>query len=127
MPLIAISYIALALSLGYGVTVGLSLAATFGITAASRSFVSKNYRIRKEYKYVQEAVWLLCCMAGAYAAAMVNEGSHAVVVATGLFTLLVGVLWLNVWEVRQRGLGHQISMTIASALGVAAGFMLRLR
>ena len=127
MPLIAISYIALALALGYGVTVLLSLAATFGITAASRGFVSKNHRIRREYKYVQDGLWLLCSMAGGYAAAMVHEGSHAVFVATGLVVILVGVLWLNVWEMRQRGLGHQIAMSVATAVGVAAGFMLRLR
>lgn len=127
MPLIAISYIALALALGYGVTVLLSLAATFGITAASRGFVSKNHRIRRGYKYMQDGFWLLCSMAGGYAAAMVHEGAHAVLVATGLVVILVGALWLNVWEVRQRGLGHQIAMSIATAVGVAAGFVLRLR
>ncbi len=126
MPLIAISYIALALALGYGVTVLLSLAATFGITAVSRGFVSKQYRIRRGYKYAQEGVWFLCSIAGGYAAAMVHEG-HAVMVAASLAVILVGVLWVNVWEMRQRGLGHQIGMSVATAVGVAIGFMLRLR
>lgn len=72
MSLIAISYIALALFLGYTVAVVLSMAATFGITAASRSFVSKNYRIRRRYKFLQDGVWLLCATAGGYVSALVN-------------------------------------------------------
>jgi hypothetical protein len=44
-----------------------------------------------------------------------------------LVGILNAVLWLNAWEMRQRGLGHQISMSIASAAGVAVGFMLHLR
>ena len=36
MPIITASYIALALFLGYVVAVGLSMAATFGMAAASR-------------------------------------------------------------------------------------------
>jgi hypothetical protein len=124
MPIITGSYIALALFLGYAVTVALSMAATFGITAASRSFVSKNYRIRTGYKYVQDAVWLVCATAGGYAAALINGGSHPWIVGPGLAAILIGVLWLNAWEMRQRGLGHQISMSLASAAGVAAGFML---
>jgi hypothetical protein len=124
--MVTLSYIALALFLGYAVTVGLSMAATFGITAASRSFVSRNYRIRARYKWVQDAVWLACATAGGYAAALVAGGSHAWVVGSALVAILVGVLWLNAWEMRQRGLGHQISMSLASAAGVTAGFLIHL-
>ena len=74
MSLITISYIALALFLGYTVAVCLSMAATFGITAASRSFVSKNYRIRARYKFVQDAVWLVCSEAGGYGYAYPSYG-----------------------------------------------------
>jgi hypothetical protein len=126
MSLITASYIALALFLGYVVAVGLSMAATFGITAASRSFVSKNYRIRTRYKYAQDAVWLVCATAGGYVAAVINGPSHPWLVGAGLAVILVGVLWLNAWEMRQRGLGHQISMSLVSAVGVAAGFLLHL-
>lgn len=126
MSLIAISYIALALFLGYTVAVVLSMAATFGITAASRSFVSKNYRIRRRYKFLQDGVWLLCATAGGYVSALVNGGSPWAV-GSGLVAILVSVLWLNAWEMRQRGLGHQISMSVASAAGVTAGFLLHLR
>jgi hypothetical protein len=124
--MVTLSYIALALFLGYAVTVGLSMAATFGITAASRSFVSRNYRIRARYKWVQDAVWLACATAGGYAAALVAGGSHAWVVGSALVAILVGVLWLNAWEMRQRGLGHQISMSLASVAGVTAGFLIHL-
>jgi hypothetical protein len=124
--MITASYIALALFLGYVVAVGLSMAATFGITTASPNFVAENYRIRTRYKYAQDAVWLVCATAGGYVAALINGPSHSFLVGAALVTILVGVLWRNAWEMRQRGLGHQLSMSLASALGVATGFLLHL-
>jgi hypothetical protein len=124
MQIIAASFIALALFVGYVVAVGLAMAATFGITAASRNFVAKDNRIRTPYKYLQEAVWLVCTTAGGYAAALVNGLTYRWVVGPGLVLILVGVLWLNAWEMRQRGLGHQISMTLVSVVGVTTGFLL---
>ena len=44
-----------------------------------------------------------------------------------LVVILIGVLWSNTWEVAQRGLGHQVMMTIATVAGVGAGLVLRLR
>jgi hypothetical protein len=127
MSIITLSYIALALFLGYAVAVALSMAATFGITAVSPGFVAKNNRIRKEYKLVQDVVWLVCAMAGGYVAALVNGESHSLLVASGLVTILIAVLWMNVWEMRQRGLGHQLVMSAGAAVGVAVGFMIHLR
>jgi hypothetical protein len=127
MSLIVASYIALALFVGYSVAVGLSMAATFGISAASRNFVAKNNRISTEYKYVQDAMWLVCCTAGGYVAAVINGPSHFWLAGAGLVTILVGMLWMNAWEMRQRGLGHQILMSLVSIAGVAAGFFLHLR
>ena len=127
MSIITASYIALALFLGYTVAVGLAMAATFGITAASREFVAKDYRIRTQYKYVQDGVWLVCAIAGGYVAALVNGPYHPWLVGTGLVAILIGVFWLNAWEMRQRGLGHQISMSVAAGIGVAAGFLIHLR
>jgi len=127
MSIITLSYIALALFLGYAVAVALSMAATFSITAVSPGFVAKNNRIRKEYKLVQDVVWLGCAMAGGYVAALVNGDSHSVLVGSGLVAILIAVLWMNVWEMRQRGLGHQLVMSFASAAGVAVGFMIHLR
>jgi hypothetical protein len=127
MSIITLSYIALALFLGYAVAVALSMAATFGITAVSHDFVSKNYRISRGYKYAQDAVWLVCAVAGGYVASLVNGESHRWLVGSGLVAILVGVLWMNAWEMRQRGLGHQLAMSFVSAVGVAIGFVIHLR
>jgi hypothetical protein len=127
MSIITLSYTALALFLGYAVTVALSMAVTFGITAVSPGFVAKNNRINRGYKYAQDAVWLVCTIAGGYVASLVHGESHAWVVGSGLVAILVAVLWMNVWEMRQRGLGHQLLMSAGSAAGVAVGFMLHLR
>jgi len=127
MPLVTASHAVLALFFGYAVAVGLSMAATFGITAASRSFVSKDHRLRRGYKYTQEAMWLVCAIAGGYGAAMVKGDSYSWIVGPGLVVILISVLWINAWEMRQRGLGHQIAMSIASAAGVTVGFLIHLR
>ena len=127
MSIITLSYIALALFLGYAVAVALSMAATFSITAVSPGFVSKNNRINPRYKFVQDAVWLVCAIAGGYVAALVNGATHSWLVGSALVAILVAVLWMNVWEMRQRGLGHQLVMSIGSAAGVAVGFMIHLR
>ena len=127
MSIITLSYIALALFLGYAVAVVLSMAATFSITAVSPDFVSKNNRIRREYKFVQDALWLVCATAGGYVSALVNGDSHSLLVGSGLAVILIAVLWRNVWEMRQRGLGHQLVMSVGSAAGVAVGFMIHLK
>jgi hypothetical protein len=127
MSIITLSYIALALFLGYAVAVALAMAATFGITAVSPDFVSKNNRIRREYKFVQDVIWLVCAIAGGYVSALINGEFHSLMVGSGLTAILVAVLWRNVWEMRQRGLGHQLVMSAASAAGVALGFMIHLR
>jgi hypothetical protein len=127
MSIITLSYIALALFLGYTVAVALSMAATFSITAVSPGFVSKNNRIKRGYKFVQDAVWLVSAIAGGYVSALVNGGSHSFLVGLALVAILVAVLWMNVWEMRQRGLGHQLVMSAGSAAGVAVGFMIHLR
>ncbi len=125
--MITASFIALALFLGYAVTVGLSMAATFGITAASRDFVAKDYRIKTGYKYAQDGVWLVSAATGGYVTALVNGPSHSWLVGAALVAILVTVLWMNAWEMRQRGLGHQISLSVGAAVGVTIGFLLHLR
>jgi hypothetical protein len=127
MSIITLSYVALALFLGYAVAVALSMAATFGITAVSSDFVAKDNRIKRGYKYAQDAVWLVCATAGGYVASLVNGESHAWLVGAGLVAVLITVLWMNAWEMRQRGLGHQLVMSIVSAIGVAVGFVIHLR
>jgi uncharacterized membrane protein YfcA len=127
MSIITLSYVALALFLGYAVAVALSMAATFGITAVSSDFVAKDNRIKRGYKYAQDAVWLVCATAGGYVASLVNGEAHAWLVGAGLVAVLITVLWMNAWEMRQRGLGHQLVMSIVSAIGVAVGFVIHLR
>ena len=126
MQIIALSYISLALFVGYAFTVVLTMAATFGITLASPAFVAKENRIQTSYKYTQDAVWLVCSTAGGYAAAMVNGPTYAYIVGPGLAAVLIAILWINAWEMRQRGLGHQLLMSLAAAIGVSVGFLLRL-
>jgi hypothetical protein len=119
-------FIALALFLGYAVTVGLSMAATFGITAASQSFVVKDFKIRRRFKFLQDAIWLLSATVGGYVAAIIASNlPHPWMAGVGLVAILVAVLWMNAWEMRQRGVPHQVAMSVASAAGVALGFALR--
>jgi hypothetical protein len=127
MFIVALSYVILALALGYAVTVALTMAATFGITAALPAFAAKDHRIRARYKYAQDLIWLLCAAAGGYSAALVNGRAYSLIVAPALSAILIAILWINAWEMRQRGLGHQIAMSFAAIMGVAAGFLLHLR
>jgi hypothetical protein len=121
------SFLVLALFLGYAVTVGLSMAATFGVSAASPNFVTENFRIRRRYKFVQDVVWLICTTAGGYVAALVIGQTRPWLGGVGLVAILVGVLWINAWEMHQRGTEHQIIMSFMTAVGVATGFLIRLR
>jgi hypothetical protein len=122
------SFLLLALVLGYLVTVGLSMAATFSITASSPDLVAQDHRITQRYKFIQEGVWLVCTTVGAYVTAMILGRDHSPWLgAAALVVVLVGVLWSNAWERRQRGIGHQILMSLATVAGVGVGFFFRLR
>jgi hypothetical protein len=72
-------------------------------------------------------VWLFCAMAGGYVAALINGRAHSLVTGAALAAILVGVMWMNAWEMRQRGLGHQIAMSLMATVGVTVGFLLHLR
>ena len=122
------SFLLLALVLGYLVTVGLSMAATFGITAASPDLVAQGHRITQRYKFLQDGVWLVCTTVGAYVTALILGKDHSPWLgAAALAAVLVAVLWRNAWERRQRGIGHQILMSLTTVVGVGAGFFFRLR
>ncbi|MBB5328359.1 hypothetical protein [Tunturiibacter gelidoferens] len=121
------SFLVLAVVLGYLVTVGLSMAATFGITAASPDLVAQGHRITQRYRFLQDGVWLMCTMVGAYVMALILGREHSPWLgAAALVTVLVGVLWTNAWERRQRGIGHQILISLATVVGVGVGFFFRL-
>ena len=113
--------ILVAVLLGYAMTVGCSLVATFGLTAASPGFVAREHRITAGYKRVQALIWLACVTAGAFVAGAVAQWTSPLVVGTLLAVSLIGMLWLNTWEARQRGMAHQILLSLVSLIGVIAG------
>ena len=122
------TFVLIALILGYGVAVGVSMLATFGITKAAPAFVATDHQLRSGYRVVQELVWFVCAAIGGYVAAWVTgPGMHPWLVGAALAGTLAAVLWGNTWEVAQRGLGHQLVMSVATIIGVGAGFVLRLR
>lgn len=122
------TFVLFALILGYGVAVGLLMLATFGITKAAPAFVAKGHVLSDGYRVLQEIVWLVCAAVGGYVAAWVaGPAAHPWLAGAALAAVLIVVLWSNTWEVAQRGLGHQIVMTIATIAGVGAGLALRLR
>jgi Na+-translocating ferredoxin:NAD+ oxidoreductase RnfA subunit len=123
--MIAGTLIAIALILGYAVAVGLSMAATFGITKAAPWFVVNDHLLKTGYKFLQELVWLLCVIAGAYVSAAVAASvTRPWFTGTLLMIALVLIPWTNTWDVRQRGITHQIVMSVISVAGVVAGFVL---
>lgn len=119
--------ITIALVAGYAVTVGLYLLLTLGIASASPAFVAENFRLRNRYKLVNDLVWLLCTMTGSFATALVGGAILPWTLGTLLAAVLIAMLWKNSWEARQRGLPHQLLMTVLTVVGVAAGYALRMR
>jgi hypothetical protein len=114
--------ILVAVLLGYGMTVGCSLVATFGLASASPDFVVRDHRITAGYKRVQALIWGACATAGGFVTCAVAQGAREWQVGTLLAASLVGMLWLNTWEARQRGMAHQILMSLVSLVGVFAGY-----
>lgn len=112
---------------GYCVTVLCALLATMSLGSLSSRFVIANHRVRGGYKLAHEMLWLLCVTLGAYTAARVGVGDMPWRQELVLTLLLVGVLWRNTWEARQRGTAHQILITLLTVAGVIAGFSLRNR
>jgi hypothetical protein len=119
-------FLLLALLLGYATTVALSLACVFGIASLSRGFVVKDLRITGRYRVAQDLLWLPCTGVGGYIASWVGMQVNQWILGGALIAVIVGVLWSNVWEMRQRGIPHQIAMTLISVAGVVLGFLLRI-
>jgi hypothetical protein len=118
------TWIAVALLLGYVVTVVSVLAATFGLTSSSPAFVVNGHHISNGYKRVQILIWFLCVTAGASVTCVVAQGTQPWFTGGTLAAIFVAMLWMNTWEARQRGLGHQILMSVGSVAGVLVGYML---
>jgi hypothetical protein len=122
--MIAGTWIAVALCLGYSVTVACALAVTFGFTSSSPAFAVKENRVTLGYKRLQVLIWLVCVTLGAFVTCAVAQGTKPLVTGSSLAAILIAMLWWNTWEARQRGLGHQILMSVTSAAGVFAGYQL---
>ncbi len=120
--------VSVGLALGYCLVVVSSLMATMAIASAARGFVVKNHCIRPAYKVAMDLFWTAVVVAAGFTAATV-AGPGVVGWLTGavLAGLLILVLWTNTWEARQRGLPHQILLTLLTCVGVLAGVYLRLR
>ena len=114
--------ILVAVLLGYAMTVGCSLVATFGLTAASPDFVAREHRITAGYKRVQALIWLVCVTAGGFVACAVSQGTNKWEVGTLLTAGLIGMLWMNTWEARQTGMAQQILLSVISLIGVISGY-----
>ena len=122
------TFILFAVVLGYGIAVGLSMLATFSITKAAPAFVVKDHLLKPGYRLVQELAWLVCVALGAYAAAWVADlAMHPLLVGIALTATLLIILWTNTWEMAQRGLGHQVAMSLTTVIGVSIGFAIHLR
>jgi hypothetical protein len=122
--MIAGTLIAIALILGYAVAVSLSMAVTFGITKIAPGLVVNDHLLKTSYKVFQEFIWLLCVIAGAYVSAAVAASARPWFAGVLLVAALVFIPWTNTWDVRQRGIVHQILMSTISVVGVLAGFVL---
>lgn len=118
---------ALAIAVGYGVTVVISLILTFAVTVALPKFVEADYLIRNGYKLVHEGFWLVAAAVGGYVTAAVVKGIHPLVTELALMAALIWVLWDNSWEARQRGMAHQVLITALTVVGVAGGYVLQTR
>lgn len=125
--MITVIFLSIALLFGYATTVILSMATTFAITLTSKNFVVKDFKIRRRYNLVQDLLWLPCVIPGAYVTSWVGSALSQWMTGATLIAVLVGVLWANAWERRQRGIPHQIVMTLMSVAGVVIGFMIRLK
>jgi hypothetical protein len=124
--MLSIIWITGALLAGYLVAVLLSLVVTLGIGSAFPGSVVENYHVRSGYKLLQDGIWLVCATAAGYVTALVADGKPPLLVGGLLAGILVGVLWANSWESRQRGMAHQILISVASVAGVTIGFLLKL-
>ena len=120
---------AAALLPGYIVAVVLLMAVSFAITSRVPAFVVHDYRIRKRYKLTQDLVWLMCATAGGYVTAFMTPIVGGVFIpwlpCAALAIVLIVMLWSNSWEMRQRGITHQILISIVTIAGVAAGYLLQ--
>jgi hypothetical protein len=113
---------------GYLVAVVLMMAGTFAITLRAPAFAVHDFRVRSQYKLIHDLVWLLCATAGGFVTARITTIVGVFIPwlpCAALAVVMILVLWSNSWEMRQRGIVHQILMSILSVAGVAGGYILQ--
>jgi hypothetical protein len=126
-PMMTIIFVTISLVPGYAAAVVLFMGVVFGVTSLKPGFVAKDFRIRKRYKVVEIVVWPLCSAVAGYLTAAIAGVSFAWIAVPVLAVTMIVVLWMNTWEMRQRGFIPQTLMSIGSIAGVAAGYFLRFR
>ena len=109
--------IGLAVLAGYIVAVGLILLSTMAIASAAPRFVVANHRVRGSYKLLHECMWFLSAMTGAFVTARIGSEVQPIRLELVLSGALLVILWRNTWEARQRGIAHQILITILTVAG----------
>ncbi|MDE3104271.1 MAG: hypothetical protein KGK08_03765 [Acidobacteriota bacterium] len=124
--MVQVVLLGMALAAGYLVTVGLVMLTTFGLVTTVPQFAVQQHRLRSGYQWTYALLWLLCVSLGVAVAALLGTVMEVRPrpVAALLAVSLVGVLWWNGWEARQRGLAHQILLSLLTAAGAAAGLVL---
>ncbi len=124
-----IGYAILGLSVlaGYCMTVACALIGTMGIASAAPRFVVADHRVRGTYKLTHEAMWFCCVVVGGFVTARVGLGMSEWRQEIGLIGVLELILWRNTWEARQRGMAHQIVISLLTVAGVLIGFSIRNR
>jgi hypothetical protein len=125
--MISVTVMIVAILAGYVVVVGVTLAVTLAMGSSAPESVVVEHRVRRRFKVTQDLVWLASAALGGFVAALIAGTVRPWMVAALLMAALVLVLWKNTWEARQRGLTHQILITLASVVGVGIGFLLKMK
>ncbi len=125
--MIGFAILGLSVLAGYCVTIASALAGTMGVASAAPRFVIADHRVRGSYKWAHEAMWFCCVMLGGFVTARVGMGLSEWQQELGLTGVLLLMLWRNTWEARQRGLAHQILISLLTVAGVLVGFWVRNR
>ena len=125
--MIGFAVLGLSVLAGYCVTIACALAGTMSIGLAAPHFVIANHRVRGSYKWAHEGLWLCCVILGGFVTARVGMGMSQWQQEIGLAGALLLMLWRNTWEARQRGIAHQILITLLTVAGVLVGFSVRNR
>jgi hypothetical protein len=123
--MIGYAILGLSVLIGYCLTIACALIGTMGLASAAPRFVIANHRVRGMYKLTHEVMWFLCVVVGSFVTARIGLGMSEWLQEIALTGVLLLMLWRNTWEARQRGIAHQILISLLTVAGVLIGFSLR--